>query len=45
MMMTNGLVGGILPSGEGVLKLETRDKFHLGTTHLLEILIALDSSF
>jgi len=29
-MMMDGLVGGILPSREGVLQLATRAKFHFG---------------
>ena len=46
-MTIDGLAGGILPSWEGVLKLETRAEFHLGTTHLMEMMmmIALNSSF
>ena len=44
-MTTNGLAGGILPNWEAVLILATRPKFHLGTTHLMEMMIALNSSF
>ena len=44
-MMMDGLAGGIIPSWEGVLKLATRAKFHLGTTHLMEMVIVLNSSF
>ena len=45
LLTTVGLAGGILPSWEGVLKLATRAKFHLGTAHLMEMMIALNSSF
>ena len=45
MMMTNGLVGGIIPSWEGGLKFETRTKLHLRKNRIMDIIIALDSSF
>jgi len=45
MTMIDGLLGGILPSWEGVLKLATRAKFQLRTTYMMEMIIALDSSF
>ena len=41
----DGLASGILPSWEGVSKLATKAKFHLRTTHMMEMIISLDSLF
>ena len=41
------LIEGIMCkiSSLDLLKLATRAKFHLGTAHMMEMIIALDSSF